>query len=271
MKTTTNPAATSSPILIPNPTVIAVTSVEGSVGKTTMSRHLLMPAIPGARLLRVESLNSSGSSQASLEVSARDFDEVLGEIGAPTSSMVLDIGASNLQGVLDWMADSNLAAEAVDCWLIPARANTKGTRHIESVVATVANLTNVGVPAERIVVAMNCVSARDVANPERRLFPGLREQVEDLGATMLRKPLVQSDLVSALHACDGTVEDLNADATDYRALSLEAAARGDTAAQREYATALIQKSMAPFVERSIRAVRGELFEHLSQRTGLQAA
>ena len=44
---------------------IAVINFSGNVGKTTIARHLLLPRIPGAELITVESVNADeGQAQA---------------------------------------------------------------------------------------------------------------------------------------------------------------------------------------------------------------
>ena len=50
---------------------IAVINFSGNVGKSTVARHLLLPRIPGAELIAIESLNADeGQGQACAQVQA---------------------------------------------------------------------------------------------------------------------------------------------------------------------------------------------------------
>ena len=55
---------------------VAVINFSGNVGKTTISRHLLLPRIAGAELICVESLNADGNQGQYLR--GRQFAELFG-------------------------------------------------------------------------------------------------------------------------------------------------------------------------------------------------
>ena len=79
---------------------IAVINFSGNVGKSTVARHLLLPRIPGAELIAIESLNADeGQGQA---LRGRQFGE-LQEYLQTVSSVVVDIGASNVEELMGQM------------------------------------------------------------------------------------------------------------------------------------------------------------------------
>lgn len=81
---------------------IAVINFSGNVGKTTIPRHLLLPRIPGAELISIESLSADRNQGQYLR--GRQFAE-LQEYMQTVDTLVVDIGASNVK---DLMAGSRL-------------------------------------------------------------------------------------------------------------------------------------------------------------------
>ena len=79
---------------------IAVINFSGNVGKTTIARHLLLPRIDGAELFSVESLNAADGEGHAMR--GRQFGE-LQELLQTMDSAVVDIGASNVEELLDLM------------------------------------------------------------------------------------------------------------------------------------------------------------------------
>ena len=67
---------------------IAVVNFSGNVGKTTISRHLLMPRIPGAELIAIENINADESHRGQ-SLRGRQF-------GQPTHGGVVLIGGEDV-------------------------------------------------------------------------------------------------------------------------------------------------------------------------------
>src|SRR6478609_8135852 len=72
---------------------IAVINFSGNVGKTTIARHLLLPRIPGAELIAIESINADENHDGQ-SLRGRQFGE-LQEYMQTVDSVIVDIGASN--------------------------------------------------------------------------------------------------------------------------------------------------------------------------------
>ena len=82
---------------------IAVINFSGNVGKTTIARHLLLPRMPDARVVSIESINAGQDRDHQDHViRGRQFAE-LQEFLQVVEHVVVDIGASNVEELLALM------------------------------------------------------------------------------------------------------------------------------------------------------------------------
>ena len=79
---------------------LAVINFSGNVGKTTVSRHLLAPRIPGCQVVAVESINADDGQPVTIR--GRQFAQ-LQEFLQSVDNVVVDIGASNVEELLKLM------------------------------------------------------------------------------------------------------------------------------------------------------------------------
>jgi len=129
---------------------IAVINFSGNVGKTTIARHLLMPRIPGAELIAIESINADEGHQGQ-SLRGRQFGE-LQEYMQTVDSVVVDIGASNVEDLMALMRRYQGSHEDFDCFVIPTVAAVKQQ---QDTMATLAELARSGIPASRLKVVFN--------------------------------------------------------------------------------------------------------------------
>jgi len=129
---------------------IAVINFSGNVGKTTIARHLLMPRIPGAELIAIESINADEGHQGQ-SLRGRQFGE-LQEYMQTVDSVVVDIGASNVEDLMALMRRYQGSHEDFDCFVIPTVAALKQQ---QDTMATLAELARSGIPASRLKVVFN--------------------------------------------------------------------------------------------------------------------
>jgi hypothetical protein len=129
---------------------IAVINFSGNVGKTTIARHLLMPRIAGAELIAIESINADEGHQGQ-SLRGRQFGE-LQEYMQTVDSVVVDIGASNVEDLMALMRRYQGSHEDFDCFVIPTVAALKQQ---QDTMATLAELARSGIPASRLKVVFN--------------------------------------------------------------------------------------------------------------------
>ena len=130
---------------------IAVINFSGNVGKTTIARHLLLPRVKGATLIAIESINADDSQGQSLR--GRQFGE-LQEYLQTVDSVVVDIGASNVEDWLALMRKYRGSHEDFDYFVVPSVPTIKQQ---QDTIATLIELSRIGVPASRIRVVFNMV------------------------------------------------------------------------------------------------------------------
>ena len=201
---------------------IAVISFSGNVGKTTIARHLLLPRIQGAELISVESVNAHDSQRQSLR--GRQFAE-LQEYLQTVDNVVVDIGASNVEELLDLMRKYRGSHEDFDYFVVPTVAALKQQ---QDTVATLAELARIGVPAARIKVVFNMVEdGVDVEHAFESMLKFVEENpVADLST---RCRLAANEIYGRIkrEASDLDLLQLAADQTDYKALIARARDLGE--------------------------------------------
>lgn len=130
---------------------LAVINFSGNVGKTTVARHLLLPRMPGSSLVAVETINDDQEDHASLR--GNQFGD-LQDFVQTVDSVVIDIGASNVEQLLALMERYAGSHEDFDFFIVPTVPAFKQQR---DTIATLTELRRLGVPAERLRVVFNMV------------------------------------------------------------------------------------------------------------------
>lgn len=133
---------------------IAVINFSGNVGKTTVARHLLAPRLPGSSLISIESINAS--EREDHVIRGRQFAE-LQEFLQLSEDAIVDIGASNVEDLLGLMQRYHGSHEDFDAFVVPTVPTLKQQN---DTVATLAELSRIGVAASRIRIVFNQVEDR---------------------------------------------------------------------------------------------------------------
>ena len=96
---------------------IAIINFSGNVGKTTIARHLLLPRMPKADLISIESANADEGETDALK--GRHFAQ-LQEAMQLNSDLIVDIGASNIEDLLAGMKNIREATPiSISSWCRP--------------------------------------------------------------------------------------------------------------------------------------------------------
>jgi hypothetical protein len=199
---------------------LAVINFSGNVGKTTVARHLLAPRIPGCDVVSIESINADDGQK--LTIRGRQFAE-LQEYLQTVDDTVVDIGASNVEEVLDRMQRYSGSHADFDGYIVPT---VPARKQQQDTAATLAELARIGVPAERVRLVFNQVE-RD-------------HEIEADFETLLAYCKASGTVTPRLDACLGVNEvyarvrltemsllELAEDATDYKAEIAKAATQAD--------------------------------------------
>lgn len=128
---------------------LAVINFSGNVGKTTLARHLLLPRIPGAEYIAVETVNAGAEGATTLR--GNQF-AMLQEYLHSIDSAVVDIGASTVDDLMDLMAQYGGSHEDFDCFIVPTVPDPKQQ---QDTIATLVDLARLGVPPNRLRIVFN--------------------------------------------------------------------------------------------------------------------
>ena len=194
---------------------VAVINFSGNVGKTTIARHLLAPRIEGADIIAVESINADEGQAESLR--GKQFG-LLQEYLQTVDSVVVDIGASNVEDLLALMHKYRGSHEDFDYFVIPT---VPALKQQQDTIATLAELAKLGIPAARLKIVFNLVEdGADVKDT----FDTLLAFVEQSGIAQVRLDcrLGANEIYERVKGTETDLIELAGDGTDYKALIAKA-------------------------------------------------
>ena len=206
---------------------IAVINFSGNVGKTTLARHLLLPRIDGASLISVESLKADDAQGQALR--GRQFGELQAYLQT-VESVVVDIGASNVEDLLNLMHRYRRSHEDFDCFVVPT---VPALKQQQDTIATLVELAGLGVTPSRLKLVFNMVPDDvDVEQAFSVLLAFLRQQPLTqanpdcrLGLNEIYEVAKRGQGADARAAADLAV--FARDSTDYKALIVRAGDMSD--------------------------------------------
>ena len=218
---------------------LAVINFSGNVGKSTVTRHLLAPRLPGARVIAVESINADEGQDQSLR--GFQFGE-LQEYLQAVDDVVVDIGASNVEELMRLMHRYRESHEEFDCFIVPTVPPPKQQ---QDTIATLADLHAVGVQPDRIQIIFNMVDDRE---PLERSFHILLSFLE-------QKPIASAnpdcrvgvnEVYARVTGMGADLAEIARDETDYKRLIARASDRQEKMALgQKLATRRLARGVVP--------------------------
>jgi hypothetical protein len=163
----------------------------------------------GARIIPVESINSDGSVDETIR--GKQFGDLL-EALALVDDAVIDIGASNVEELVNQMKQYRGSHEDFDYFVVPTVSKTKQQR---DTISTIDALSEIGIPAKKIRLVFNMVELDE--NPER-VFSGLFEyHAGEKTFTLNPKAVIHvNDIYGKLKDSDQTITDILSDPADLK-------------------------------------------------------
>ena len=230
---------------------IAVINFSGNVGKTTVSRHLLLPRIPEAELISIESINASSSGTDAQTLRGRQFG-ALQEYLQTIESAVVDIGASNVEDLLNLMQAYRGSHADFDYFIVPT---VPAIKQQKDTIATLVDLAQLGVPAERIKVIFNMVEAGTSVKHAFYLVDAFL--AEHLIATGdIACSLGANELYERLRGTETDLRTLARDPTDFKALIAQApGAQEKLALAQRLATCRLASGIVPELDACFAALQ----------------
>jgi len=198
---------------------VAVASICGGVGKTTLSNNLLSPQLLDGIVIEVEDWNSS-SGVSDLKISSNDFYKVAAQLNVDdTRSFVIDIGASSSQDVIKKFGDLETTRESIDYWVIPVRA---GAKQRLDTLKTAQTLLDMEVDPKKILIIPSAVT--DLKQYQHE-FGVLMSAASDNGIYFSPQPILFNEVFDMLKTTERTVFNVVENKPDFAALKEES--RGD--------------------------------------------
>jgi hypothetical protein len=222
---------------------LAVINFSGNVGKTTVARHLLAPRIPGCQLVAVESINADDANHDGqpLTIRGRQFAQ-LQEFLQGVDSVVVDVGASNVEDLLKLMRRYRDSQEDFDAFVVPT---VPARKQQQDTAATLAELARIGVPPARLRLVFNQV---DDDSPVEQAFETLLAYCAASGVVQPRTAacMTYNEVYARIRGTGQSLPELAADATDYKAEIARAASAPDRLAlAQRLATRRLARGVVP--------------------------
>ncbi|WP_440057886.1 StbB family protein [Pseudomonas fragariae (ex Marin et al. 2024)] len=193
--------------------ICAILNYTGTIGKTTIAAHCLLPRIPNAKFIGVESINETAASLG-IEIEklrGTAFRELFKKLML-ADDVIIDIGASNIEEFMNNLIKFDGAHEDIDYFIVPV---TSGIKEQTETIRMVDTLSALGVPADKIRIVFNRVTSE--VNEE---FPHIINYRNHAG-TFTANPecaIYESELFDALSLKRISSTTIMEDETDYKAL-----------------------------------------------------
>lgn len=225
---------------------IAMLNFSGNTGKSTLSKNLFAPNLPGSKRITIETINA-GAGGADLELSAKRFKELAEEllILGPDEHAVIDIGSSNIETVIRQMTSMTDFHKTIDYFVIPV---TPEKKQVTDTINTAKALAEIGVDPQKIVAIANRVEDADTVSTD---FAAIINLAKKKLIQFADKPVLESDLYGAIADSDKSVYQFADDQTDYTAAI---AAASDRDSKLTLARAKVNQGMAVFTAKNLTAV-----------------
>lgn len=200
---------------------VALISMSGTVGKTTLASYLILPRMPeDTRFFALESVNES-ADQLGIEnvekMRGREFSKFYEEL-LDADDAVIDIGVSNVEAFLSNAKRQRHLASEVDYFVIPVK--TGGERFVREATATVEELLGMNVKPDQIRLVFNMIEEFDIPQLKEIFAPLFQLAKVCKGPLMVSDKYVLRDdpMYGDLNRLGRSLESLMADTTDYKTL-----------------------------------------------------
>jgi MinD-like ATPase involved in chromosome partitioning or flagellar assembly len=188
---------------------LCVINFSGNVGKSTFSRHVLLPRLSEPRYIAVESINADeGSGDNEEALRGRKFRDLM-EMVVLSDNVVVDVGASNVEEFIARMGDFEGSHELFDCFIIPTIPKKK---QVKDTASTLGALSSLGVSGAKLRLVFNMLT------PDTDLVQDFESIFKIRKATpFVYEPVVslqESDLYPSLQG--DSIFDIVNDKTDFK-------------------------------------------------------
>ncbi|MFT8663370.1 StbB family protein [Zymomonas mobilis] len=189
---------------------IVIINFSGNTGKSTIAQNLLIPRMPNAEMISVESINADETDGE--KVRGDQFNALSKELMLLDDAIV-DVGASNVEDYLKLMEQNVGSHEDIDLFLVPTVKDHKQTN---DTLSTIHALSVMGVPSEKILILFNRVETTDeITDVFSPIFSAHKKEKDFTINT--DAVIYYSELYQELRHLGVSISDLLSDKSDYKA------------------------------------------------------
>lgn len=194
---------------------VAMVSFTGKIGKSACANALAYPRMPGATMIRLETINVSGLSGAAEEkLKGRDISALELQL-AKTNDAIIDVGASNIESFLLALNSQYESHLMVDYFIVPVKANRHSQIEMEEAIKTLKALSLMGVEPERIKVVFNMLPHDSTCIEECRILFNMHKK-EPIFSLSEDAFIHETEAFSSLAAVKKSYVEMLADPKNYR-------------------------------------------------------
>jgi len=226
---------------------ICVANFSGGTGKTQIVSNVLSPRMPEALIISVETINETAEAAAGIEVEqirGSKFRSIISKV-MDADSVILDVGASNVESFLDGLKNFDGGCEEFDLFLIPV---TSGTKEQREAILMLELLAELGVPKEKVHLIFNKVGD-NVGEEFGRVISHIKKT--DSATFDVECAIPENELFDLISARKTTVSSIISDETDYRTKMREEV---DPVKRAQYKDNYILHSLAVNVNKNLNKV-----------------
>lgn len=199
---------------------IGVINFSGNVGKSVIANHMLVPRMPDAKLFEVETSNAGAFDNSDTErFKGKQFEDLI-EVMARHESVIVDIGASNIEDLVKFMNKMAGSHEDFDLFVLPVTPDKK--QQIDTI-KTINTLSKLGIDANKIRVIFNKVDSDDVDDVPSIFSSVFAVQFTDKNFTIRPDAILfDNPVFDRLRTLKKNVSEMAQDPTDYTAIRRDA-------------------------------------------------
>jgi len=242
--------------------IIAILNLSGNVGKSTIAVHCFAANRPGAKLISVESINSSDADTVEgidvEEVEASNFRHIFKQM-MMADDAILDVGASNMVVFMSELKKYRSALKEVDLLLVPVVPQEKQQR---DTIGTLEWLNDMGVDKKSIRVVFNQYENNGI--PVEQAFDQitgfLKSEKYPSSYFDTDAIILANEVFDRVKHTGKTVAQWAEDTTDWRAKRLEARADGDITGMEEAIDGQMNTDLARAAQENLRLAYSALIK-----------